>query len=354
MKKSFFLLLGCLLLLDGCGQNSNGIAQDGSNKNQNITAIQAFLLYPETASDEKTDPQNSFVPTRIFAASDFAIYLQEDGSIVYLYSKEDWNFPDFREYTCGAIIEDSAYPSVITQDLKLRIHDITAEEFDAELKGAGAGGEPVSAGTYSILERMAEEETWQNVRQMLCSHGVWYAALKKDGTVVSIGIFSADEAIAEDWSDVVQIAAAGSALYGLKADGSVYAHLELSSPALQEQYEQTVGAWQNIVQIAGGDTNTNQLFALRKDGTVVSMTGLFASQCDTWSGITAIAASRYALVGIREDGTLTAVCSKESGFSAEDVAEWKNIESVAVCDEYCAAVGSDGTVYRTETGRNNR
>lgn len=307
-----------------------------------IAAMIPSSFQPDAASEEKL---NSFRPTRIFAGGNFAMSLQEDGSIVYLYRKEGWDFsdfPDFKEYMCGTIIEDSDAPGIITQDLKERIHDITAEEFEALLADAAKRGEPVSEGVYSILEKIKLEEAWQDVQQMICYHGVWYAALKKDGRVVSLGIFSQYETIAEDWTEIVQIASDGNSLYGLKADGTVCVH---PAASLQKQYVENLCTWQDIVQIAGGNT----LFGLRKDGTVVSMKGLFSSECETWSNITYIAASRYALVGIREDGTLAAACRKESGFAAEDVTDWKDIESIAVCDEYCVAVGRDGTVYCTKS-----
>ena len=136
----------------------------------------------------------------------------------------------------------------------------------------------------------------------------------------------------------------GNALFGLKSDGTVCAHLKMNYMRYGKTLEEEIREWSDIVQIAGEDSVTG----LKKDGTVVSTKGGIFCECQEWSGITEIAASRYALVGIKEDGTLMAICSEKCGFQEEELAGWKDIEHVAVCDEYCIAIGKDKTVYRTE------
>ncbi|MDE7325223.1 MAG: hypothetical protein K2N63_02930 [Lachnospiraceae bacterium] len=37
----------------------------------------------------------------------------------------------------------------------------------------------------------------------------------------------------------------------------------------------------------------------------------------------------------------------ENAFGEEEFFGWKDIERIAVCDNYCIAVGKDGRVYRT-------
>lgn len=103
-----------------------------------------------------------------------------------------------------------------------------------------------------------------------------------------------------------------------------------------------MAGWTDIVQITDG----RELFALKGDGTVLATAGDFYAYRQ-WDKITAIAASRYALVGIREDGTLVAECTEQSGFKEEELSGWDEVEQIAVCNDYCIAVRKDGTVCKT-------
>ncbi len=359
IKKSFFIVAVYILLLNSCANNqeSSDTELTGSIKNLNGTVPINQSMDDLPAQEPKTSPVPesetfpvsggqsfvSFAPTRLYAAATYALAMDENGWVTYLYVDEDSAYPDFTKYLCAGIVEDTSWPGIITQDLKRRIGGMTSKERYAMIGDSLLRGELVGAGPMSAVERLEQQEMWQDVCQMVSVWGDWYAALRTDGTVLSIGCFGSYEAQEEDWTDIVQIVSGGDSLFGLKADGTVCAHLHTNYMVYGKTCEEEIGEWSDIVQIVGG----NLVTGLKKDGTVVTIRRGILGECQEWSGITKLAASQYSVVGIKEDGTLIAKCSEKCGFQAQELAGWKEIVDIAVCDEYCIAIGKDKTVYRT-------
>lgn len=284
------------------------------------------------------------LPVTLYANSNYAVQIKDD-SIRYLYQSgydfgagED-RYPSYEGYTVSGIVEGERFEEAleIISDSGVLVRDEKTMP-----KGWQDGH------SYEITPYILNEvERWDNIVQLVGGMREGYAALKGDGTVVSIGIVNSvweQEAVVEDWTDIVQIVAAYGYIYGLKRDGTVCVHVQ-GDYLSKINLEKRLAGWTDIVQITGG----RELFALKEDGTVLATANDFYSY-KQWEKIVAIAASRYALVGIREDGTLVAECMDQSGFKEGELSGWDEVEQIAVCDDYCIAVRKDGRVCKTGSG----
>jgi len=337
-----------LILLTVSGIIMNSCTKEKAHYNEMLESIQNFVGFVDLSCNTvKQVPVTSslvFAPTCLYAASTYALLLNEDGTVTYLYMGGEQNYSDFKEYQCAGIVEDLSEPGIITGDLTSRVGQITAEELKILFDDTVARGEMLGEGVYSLYTTRKEQESWKDVCQMISDEGIWYAALKTDGTVFTLNVFSSySPPDIEEWTDIVHIESDGSHLFGLKSDGTVCAHFGTMSAELKKTYGEEIAGWRDLVQITGGGKVTG----LKSDGTVVTMRRGIYTACEEWSGIRQIAASRYAIVGLKEDGTIVAVCSKDSAFGEEDFFGWEDIERIAVCDNYCIAVSKAGRVYRT-------
>ena len=107
-------------------------------------------------------------------------------------------------------------------------------------------------------------------------------------------------------TDVVYACAANGSTIAVFSNGTV--------TALGTDFagEDKVGAWKNIVGVAGGERHT---VGLKKDGTVVAAGDNTYGQCDVsgWTNIIEICCGQYHTVGVRNDGTLVATGLNNSG-----------------------------------------
>lgn len=98
----------------------------------------------------------------------------------------------------------------------------------------------------------------------------------------------------------------------------------------------TLSDFEDIVQI---DTDGSTLFALKKNGTVLSTSSL-PSEVSKWKNITSIAMSETHYVGVKESGEV--VCSGSD--SACKVDDWKDISKVYAGDDFTIGITTGGRI----------
>lgn len=294
-------------------------------------------------------------PTSLYACNDYTMRIRGDGTVEYLYQRDGFAeavsyqteepFPAFSGYDCVGIVEGDRFeecPEVIVRDgYRVSENTETAAWWEEHVVHMQTG---VSFEEVPII--LEQVESWNDMVQLIGDRLSGYAALRKDGTVISTGVLMdarEQETVVEDWTDIVQIVAAPGVLYGLKKDGTICHHATGWGDILDRKLlEEKLAGWEDVVQIAGG----HHLFGVRSDGTVLTTaTNFYAYK--QWTDIVQVAASDRAIIGLKKDGTLEAECRLDNAFTQEEVADWTDVVQIAVCDEYCIGVRSDGTVLKT-------
>ncbi len=175
--------------------------------------------------------------------------------------------------------------------------------------------------------------------------------LKADGTVVALGQDNASEdwygqkrnesqCNVHNWKNIVQIAAGKGYVVALRSDGTVVA------TGNNKSGECDVQTWTNIIQVAtrfSGVHLKNETVALRSNGTVVTT---HHSKFD-WKNVANIYAKYDHIYGIKTDGTVLAAGDSGNKYGEYDVQDWKDIVQIAVGDDYVVGLKSDGTVMVT-------
>ena len=119
----------------------------------------------------------------------------------------------------------------------------------------------------------------------------------------------------------------------------------------QDARKRSLALWDEIIiahnSIAAGALHT---VGLRSDGTVTAVGYNCYGQSDVsgWTNILAVAAGDRYTVGLRSDGSVVATGKNENGRC--DVSRWADIVALAVSDYHTVGLRSDGTVVAT--GRN--
>lgn len=169
--------------------------------------------------------------------------------------------------------------------------------------------------------------------------------LCKDGTVISSrlvdGFFlwkNKNEHCIPGWNDIVAISGGGStSVAGLRKDGTVLLY-DCDEISLNRS------AWKDIVQISFGG---GHIVGLKKDGTVVAAGENDKGECNVadWKDIVHVSAGTFFTVGVKADGTVVAVGDNTAGQC--DVSEWRNIERVSAGVRHTVGIGGDGKVVST-------
>jgi len=142
-----------------------------------------------------------------------------------------------------------------------------------------------------------------------------FYGLKEDGTIISF--FTEREKT--KWTNIVAI----DDWLALKADGTV---VPIDSSVQNSYSECFFNDWRDIVAIAAGGSH---VVGLKADGKVVATGKNDDDQCNTsgWRDIVAIAAGYSHTVGVKADGTVVAVGDNKYGQC--DVSNWRNIGGVS-------------------------
>ena len=144
---------------------------------------------------------------------------------------------------------------------------------------------------------------------------------------------------AEQWQNIVAVAAGFAHVVGLKANGTVCA----AGHNLQSQCD--VRKWTRIIDIAAGMKFT---IGLRPDGTVV-YTGEteWLSQLSRWKNIVSIAAGRDHAVGLKADGTVAVAGGNK--YAQCNISHWTHIARIYAFDPCTFGVRQDGSPVSTDS-----
>ena len=165
---------------------------------------------------------------------------------------------------------------------------------------AAAAGFPEDQSTVDYrtgltLDGSCEVNGWSNLKQVIALHGETIG-LKNDGTLLTTA------EMPEEWSgytDVESIwtGSLGWAAAAIRFDGTVVYLREGDDSSGQNN----ISGWTDMEQLSLGRRFT---VGLRADGTVTAVGDNFAGQCEVeeWNGVVSIAAGESGTVGVTQDG----------------------------------------------------
>ena len=202
-------------------------------------------------------------------------------------------------------IETAKRQKEITPDLIAKWKNIKEISVGStQIVGLLADGSAVAAGfpeqigrvdynTGLALDGSCKVDEWTELKQILALFGETIG-LKTNGTLLTTA------EMPEEWkqySDIESIWGREWTAAAIRSDGTVVYLREGD-----DRYGQNnVSGWTDMVQLAVGENHT---VGLRSDGTVTAVGDNFAGQCDVedWTNIVSVAAGESGTVGITEDG----------------------------------------------------
>ncbi|WP_162300636.1 RCC1 domain-containing protein [Anaerosacchariphilus polymeriproducens] len=157
------------------------------------------------------------------------------------------------------------------------------------------------AGEETIETRNEMVKDWNNIRHVIAYKNV-AIGIKSDGTTVWSDYISGmpyknmlEKGSYEGWNNILEIKRKMFYWMGLTTDGIVKLSDKVGNKTAEE--------WKNIVDIAAGEEH---YAGLKSNGTVVAAGSNDDKQCDVkkWRNILAIYAGGYTTIALKEDGTL--------------------------------------------------
>ena len=105
-----------------------------------------------------------------------------------------------------------------------------------------------------------------------------------------------------------------------------------------------VSEWTGVITAVSGSYHA---VGLRANGTVVAVGSKDNGRCDVadWKDIVAVSSGGFHTVGLKADGTVVASGSNRHGQC--DVADWKDVVAIAAGSRHTAGLKADGTLLRT-------
>ena len=169
-----------------------------------------------------------------------------------------------------------------------------------------------------------------SVRNMVHMGQDHIAALRADGTVLTLGNNSKGQCDTNHWTDVIAIDCGDNFTVGLRQDGTVLATGDNTNGQCD------VGGWQEIVAVVCG---SNWSIGLKKNGTVIATGENSNGQCnvETWQDVSQVSCGYRETFGIQKTGRVFST-KTESGI----IDEWERI--TALSSNGNAAVRENGTV----------
>lgn len=172
----------------------------------------------------------------------------------------------------------------------------------------------------------------------ILSAGMWHTvALRKDGTVIAIGINENYQCEVNEWTDIVSVYAGDGLTFGIKKDGSLMATPAAAFIVSNED----ISALNDIIAVAASPFN---FICLHIDGTVSAFGDNSENQCDVgdWNNIIDIATYGGHTVGLKSDGTVMAIGLND--YNQCDVSGWTDIIDIEVGPGATFGLKKDGTV----------
>lgn len=192
----------------------------------------------------------------------------------------------------------------------------------AHTLGLTHDGRVVAAGDNSCGQ--CDVSDWRNVAKIYC--GPWDSyGITRDGTLLHAGF--RDLSALSGWTGLSAVSSADGVLFALRENGSL-----LSSLSDQAQ------DWQDVIALAAAEHTP---VGLKLDGTLLYTSG----DLSEWTDVVAIDSSETLLVGLRLDGTLLAeplLMADEPLLSA--LREEKNVVGLSVAGTFVLILHEDGTL----------
>ena len=202
-------------------------------------------------------------------------------------------------------------------------------------------------------QNLYEISRWKDIQEMAsCNHLI--IGLRRDGTVEAI---SKDEFSARylkqaySWTNVNTLVSGNRYAAGIRSDGTI-----VTAGAAPEGYIEEYGffdnlaEWTDIIKLEIGVCLAGEYAAgLRSDGTMV-----YEGICDVgWTGpsdhIIDFASSGWMLIGLREDGSVTA--NGEDSEGASVLLDWTDMKQVDCGDTEAIGLRENGTILVTSEKR---
>lgn len=211
--------------------------------------------------------------------------------------------------------------------------------------GLRTDGSVVVAGSDYLQESVA---SWRGVRSLALGR-YHILGLLEDGTVISAGYGSSECCDTGDWTDIESVWAEGSISVGITRNGEV----RLAGDATgEEELWERVRQWTDVRKIVMAVEGGTTFYGVFRDGTVLcaGRNEEFYGQPVDASGIRDVAVGDGFLVGLREDGTLTAFTG-DINSQKEEISTWSDIAALTGTMYHVAALRRDGMIQVTEPSR---
>ncbi len=284
----------------------------------------------------------------IAVGDNYAAYLDEAGGLHILYAPEEIMESVDLEKKYTALGTDASTLVTIDEEGKLWAYfPFTAEEVEEGirqgLEDAAKYGGNFGLGSPSpeIIRSFAE---LSGVRQVVSDYPFEYTVLLEDGTMSSQSHLNGEARFSWDGAVLKEIAVpetAGAAA-GITEDGTF-----VFQPTGWER-EKKLKEWpEKLKQICAG----NGLVGLTEDGMVIAEEAeldYIINMVEKWSGISQVAAQGGTVVGMKEDGTVVAVCTLGNDKGQCAVGEWCDIVAVGTNGRVTVGVRKDGSFVTTE------
>ena len=197
--------------------------------------------------------------------------------------------------------------------------------------------------TGKNASKVRDAENWQNIIS-IAAYYEHLVGLKADGTVCATGMNFDHCCDVSGWSGIIDIAAGMSFTIGLTRDGTVVYTGD-------DDYRHTFGNFRNIVSIRASD---EKAVGLKADGTVtIGGKRPFFSYSDRpaeydWKQIAWIGMDGYTSYGIKQDGT--PVCSSDR----LQLPPWKNLVHLCHGFQHVYGLTRSGEILSFETEKPTR
>ena len=219
-----------------------------------------------------------------------AVLLAEDGSAYGAGDLGQWKEENVKQAVeLWKYYETAAY-ALLLEDGSVEIFSVGPG--DSSLKG--------SAFTYEgqFEEIKGKAESWTQVKQLAWNDNFLYG-LCEDGTVVST--FDKELAFTETGEDIRTFIGQEGALIALTEEGTI--RFLISNADMEASGMEAAERWENIADFALGGSH---IVGLLEDGTVTAAGRNYAGQCEVedWEDIVYVAAGECCTLGITADGDL--------------------------------------------------
>lgn len=183
---------------------------------------------------------------------------------------------------------------------------------------------------------------WREVtnHNIIVADSMFMIGLNSDGTVIMTKNANDVYTEANNWRNLISIAANEGSMVGLHSDGTVSGagrDMSFSNGRMADSVK-------HLKDIVAVDISMNTLAVLKSDGTVTVSGSNDEGQCDVygWKDIVAISTGSFHTLGLRKDGTVVAVGNNDYGQC--NVSGWKDIVGICADDTHSVGLKADGTV----------